>query len=388
MRKGLLLAYMLIVFGLIGLLSLSRSQSDRVRGYLFSWIAPILEMSTHTKELLSNYWEGTTSQEKKQMQESLEQIQIDNLRLQAEVERLQAFFQQQEQLLRQQVSLPPSSPLLLPLHQEAEKSLKRFSESLGYAFQAIPAKVIWRHFDFWGDWLWVKIGQQDACSLTGQLGLNSPVILGDALIGIIDYVGPRYSRVQLISNPRFVPSVRAVRGGIADLFTSAHIAHVLSAVTKEGLSSTALHELRAWQQKMQVPQATQYAAKGELRGRASCSKKRGKLLLQGTGFNLEFPDEEGPSQELWTAHFRKKDQAFSPLLQEGDLLITTGLDGLFPRGLKVATVTEIFSLQEGDYYYELLAEPLVDLWQDFSYIYILPPLEETGSLPLCIQSAL
>ena len=299
-----------------------------------------------------------------------------------------AIFQHQEQLLRQQGSLPSSSPLLLPLHQEAEKSLKRFSESLGYAFQAIPAKVIWRHFDFWGDWLWVKMGQQDACSLTGQLSLNSPVILGDALIGIIDYVGPRYSRVQLISNPRFVPSVRAIRGGMADLFTSAHIAHVLSTLSKESLSSPTLHELRELQKKMQNPQSTQYAAKGELRGRASCSKQRGKLLLQETGFNLEFPDEESPSQELWTVHCTKKEQAAFSLLQEGDLLITTGLDGFFPRGLKVATVIEIFPLQEGDYYYELLAEPLVDLWKDFSYVYILPPLEETGSLPICIQSAL
>ena len=103
---------------------------------------------------------------------------------------------------------------------------------------------------------------------------------------------------------------------------------------------------------------------------------------------MEFPDEERQPQELWTEHFAKKERSLPPLLQTGDLLITTGLDGLFPRGLKVATVVEVFPLQEGDYYYELLAEPLVDLWQDFSYVYILPPLEETGSLPACIQSAL
>lgn len=45
------------------------------------------------------------------------------------------------------------------------------------------------------------------------------------------------------------------------------------------------------------------------------------------------------------------------LVKVGDLLVTSGLDGLFPERLEAATVTKINPLKEGDYYFELEAMP-------------------------------
>ena len=62
----------------------------------------------------------------------------------------------------------------------------------------------------------------------------------------------------------------------------------------------------------------------------------------------------------------------------GDILVTTGMDGVFPADLKIAKVTKIESLKEGDYYYTLEAKPLSKQLEDLSAVIILPAL---GNFP-------
>ena len=61
------------------------------------------------------------------------------------------------------------------------------------------------------------------------------------------------------------------------------------------------------------------------------------------------------------------------MLKVNDLLVTTGMDGVFPEGLHVATVTKIRPLKEGDYYYQLEAIPTAGNLEEISIVSILPP---------------
>ncbi|NBU62870.1 MAG: rod shape-determining protein MreC, partial [Chlamydiae bacterium] len=85
--------------------------------------------------------------------------------------------------------------------------------------------------------------------------------------------------------------------------------------------------------------------------------------LSGYGFNYDFADSEGGPFDLRTEH----------LIRVGDLLVTTGLDGIFPRGLHVGVVTKIDPLKEGGYAYGLSATPSVHELQYLDNVQILPP---------------
>jgi rod shape-determining protein MreC len=53
------------------------------------------------------------------------------------------------------------------------------------------------------------------------------------------------------------------------------------------------------------------------------------------------------------------------------------LDGVFPPGLDVATITKIHPLKEGDYYYELEAKPTAGNMYNLSYVFVIPPVSES-----------
>jgi hypothetical protein len=98
--------------------------------------------------------------------------------------------------------------------------------------------------------------------------------------------------------------------------------------------------------------------------------------LHGIGFNYDFPDDEGPARELRSGLPINSagDQQAIPILKVKDLLVTTGLDGVFPEGLHVAEVTHVHPLREGDYYYEIEAIPTAGNLNELSILYVMPPL--------------
>jgi len=65
-----------------------------------------------------------------------------------------------------------------------------------------------------------------------------------------------------------------------------------------------------------------------------------------------------------------------PILKEGDLLVTTGMDGVFYTGLNVAIVESIDDLEEGGYAYSIKAKPCVINLQELEAVFVLPPLSE------------
>jgi cell shape-determining protein MreC len=204
--------------------------------------------------------------------------------------------------------------------------------------QAIVARVIFRSPSSWYSTLWINIGEEDNHHLKNNfLGKNSPVLVGNSIIGVIDYFGKKQSRVRLITDSGLNPSVRALR---------------------------------------QENDITYYLAKGEIKGSGSPLFRSNGNVLYGCGFNYDFDDDKGPARDLRTGEPTDSKVKFStlPLLKVGDTLITTGMDGVFPADLNVALITKIYPLKEGDYYYELEAEPTSGKLDDVTVVFVLPPI--------------
>lgn len=191
----------------------------------------------------------------------------------------------------------------------------------------LPAKVIFRSQDAWNSALWINVGEKDNRDLGRAVVMKmSPVILGEAVVGIIDYVGEKQSRVRLLTDSTLTPAVRAVR--------------------REG-------------------NKTLHLAKGIVRGDTAPLFRAQEHRLIGSGFNYDFADQAGPARPLESA---------PPLVQKGDLLLTTGMDGVFPPGLSVGEVVSVDSLQEGDFAFTLTARPTMKSLNQLSVLFVIPPL--------------
>lgn len=211
-------------------------------------------------------------------------------------------------------------------------------ESLNSLYEVVPARVIFRSPSSWYSSLWINVGEETNKQIKeNPIGKNSPVLVHDSLIGVIDYFGKKQSRVRLITDSGLTPSVRAVR---------------------------------------QENQESHFLAKGEIKGAGNPLYRSGGNILYGIGFNYDFKDEKGPARDLRTGEPTEQKEKYKtlPLLKVGDLLQTTGMDAVFPEGLNVGRITKIYPLKEGDYYYELEAEPTSGNLDDLSLVFVLPPI--------------
>ncbi len=263
-----------------------------------------------------------------------------------------------------------------------ERRADQLRNRLKSQLTSFPAQVIYRDPSSWSSSLWVNVGEEDNRAI-GQavIAKNSPVVSGASLVGVVDYVGKKQSRVRLITDSGLSPSVRAVRGGsqnreLAQLFQS-----LLSRleVRRDLFSSPEEKErfiapLKGFASKIGTVWEDGYLAKGELHGSSTPFWRSRGQILKGVGFNFDYADEEGSARDLRTGRPIGISTGAIPILQEGDLLVTSGLDGVFPQGLLVATVTSIGSFKEGAYAYEIEAKPIANHLNDLQTLFILPSL--------------
>lgn len=245
------------------------------------------------------------------------------------------------------------------LYQEIDKLGVRWEES-----DFLPAKVIYRPISTFATTLWINVGEDDNREKV-VIGKSSPVLFGKHVVGIVDTVGKTRSSVRLITDPGVTPSVRCVRGNleIATLLVdldrlTEHLVHhpgMETALTRLKEVKTTLLEERG---------DTVFLAKGELLGASQTSFRKWGTTLKGSGFNYDFADSFGPAKDL---------RGKVSLLEAGDLLVTTGLDGVFPEGLPVAWVKEVLPLKEGDTYFELIAETSAGSLDQLSHLLVMPP---------------
>jgi len=223
---------------------------------------------------------------------------------------------------------------------------------------AALGRVIYRDPSSWSSTCWIDVGEENNRSL-GQsiIAKNSPVISGSSLVGVVEYVGKRQSRVRLITDSSLKIAVRAVRGSVSEREIALLTQMLGERLKKHPLKQTLLE----FEKTLPVRWEDGYFAKGEISGTSGPYLRSLRPTLKGIGFNYNFADLEGSSRDL-----------NSGILQERDLLLTSGLDGVFPPGLQVGTVTEIKPLQPGAYAFDLEASPSAGDIADLAFVYVLP----------------
>ncbi len=145
--------------------------------------------------------------------------------------------------------------------------------------------------------------------------LNAPVMYQESLIGCIDLIEKKSCRVRLITDPLLIPSVSV-----------------------EGKSF-----------------------RGELCGSGGAIWNQHSQLLKGKGFHCD------------------KEVLDQIDVKEGDTLITSGLDGVFSAGLKIATVSKIYPLREGACSFELEAYPYVENLFELDYLEVITPADSVSA---------
>ena len=219
-----------------------------------------------------------------------------------------------------------------------------------------PARVIYRDPASWSSSLWINVGDKEGITP------NCPVLADGSLIGIVEHVEPSRSRVRLLTDSRLVPAVRTTRGNAQNRELSALLQAVSERVGARSELFQYVDEKNLLLQLIQnvveylgaLPEEG-YLARGELHGSSHALWHSKQPLLQGIGFH--------------------GDGEAAPPLKEGDLLVTSGLDGVFPPDLNVAIVTHVYPPKRNGYVYEVEARPTARSWHDLRTLLVLPALE-------------
>ena len=240
-----------------------------------------------------------------------------------------------------------------PLHSQKESYLERENiflkeevahlcallENRHHDLQSTSARVIYREPALWSSYLWINVGRKH------NVVEGSPVLFGGALVGVIENVEKRKSQVRLITDADLVPSVRVVRGDEKSCFLMNHLDVLVEHLPDE-------QPLQDLKERLMTKAGNRYLAKGEVMGTALPLWRCRSQRLKGVGFNYDFADEHGPARDLYTGRPYDGGDGLA-LIEKGDLLVTTGMDGLFPPGLHVGIVTSVTPPVEGGTAYDV-----------------------------------
>lgn len=382
MRKKPPHAYFLIIFLLLSLMSLPKHSSEILRGSTIEIFAPIWQRLIAFKGFFShvNLPSDTSSPINT---EEIQRLSLENTLLRNEISYLKEVMQQELKTLSQLAAMQDN-----PISKDSISFIKKrhrqeLQKLLHMQLEAVPAKVIFRSESSWNSSLWINVGEATNETLGRMVvAKNSPIIVGTALVGVIDFVGKHQSRVRLITDSGLTPAVRVLRGAPQALLIQDKIHALLRDIerVKEVLPpSSENNELIAFltkaKERLTPGDHIWYLAKGELHGTSKPLWRSQGLLLKGVGFNQDFADNESPARDLRSGKPLEANSKLPsmPILKVQDLLVTTGMDGVFPPGLLVAEVKTIHFLKEGDYTYELDAAPVLGDLNHLSLVFVIPP---------------
>jgi cell shape-determining protein MreC len=320
--------YFVLAFALLIVLSASDSLANTMRSAAVGTASPSWRHLSNFKDIfikITTIWPSGGYHTPPQIAKELEMLRLENHQLHSQVKLLKAelkldlLVKEQENLLMQNKE---SDPYAKRRKEELFRQLELYAH-------AITARVIFRENTAWKSCIWVNVGEETNQRLqTRLIEKNSPVVLGKTVVGLVDYVGEKRSKIRLLTDRAVTPSVRIVR----------------------------LRE----EQRRNV-----YLAKGQTRGASSPLWRSYGITLQGVGFNYDFEDVEGLRRPL-----------SEPLIQEGDLVMTTGMDGLFPAALHIGKVSKVYPLKEGSSSYEADICSFVETFDDLEFVTILPALSD------------
>lgn len=385
MRKKPPYLYLILFFSLLALMSLPKNPTESLRGTAVAFIAPLLQPLAKIKNFFS-FSSDPAQVHFSAHDEELQQLRLENSLLRSEILHLKEAIQHELRLLTQMSSITDkqfeteqTTNFLKKRHRLELKKL------LQLQLQAIPAHVIFRSPSSWNSSLWLDVGTATNETLGNVVvAKNSPVLVGTSVVGVIDYIGKKQSRVRLITDSGLTPAVRALRTStqtpllIEKIHTLVHLLekqkNVLTDISEQDKLIEQLENVAA---NLAPKESFSYLAKGEIHGLSKPLWQGQRHLLKGVGFNYDFADGEGPARDLRTGKPLQfaGEEAGIPILKIGDLLVTTGMDGVFPPDLLVAEVSHVHPLKEGDYYYELDAWPTAGNLDDLDLVFVLPPVE-------------
>lgn len=368
MRRRSTTPYLILVGTILLLLSLPKHVTESLRGSVVAFFSPVWESFTQFKLFTARKFDPQIT-----FQEELSKSQLENELLKMELARFNEIFQSELKLQSYLKELETPAEGTMKLTQQRRKQLR---ELLKIELNAVPARVIYRAPSAWNSTLWINAGQDKG------LETNSPVVVGDAIIGVIDYVGNRQSRVRLITDSGLTPSVRVVRGSKQQDHLSLQLEELEDYLLRhtelfqsQEQKKAILSYLDILQKQFKASVNTLQLAKGEIKGSGAPLWRSSGKMLQGVGFNYDFADDVGGVRDLRTGKLENDwNDAEIALVEPQDLLVTTGMDGVFPPGFKVATVVKVFPLKEGDIAYQLTARPVAKNLDDLSIVYVLRPV--------------
>ncbi len=370
LRRSAYKRYLLLLVVLLSLLSLPLTWTQKMRAAFAATWVPLWKKAGTVCSSSSKY---------QIMHNEYKRLESENHLLRLEVAKLKTLLDQQGviEAVRQESEAYASNGVK-----------RRFSESSllqSLLLQAIPASVIYRDPASWTSSFWISVGEETNEKLEKKMiQKNSPVVVGRGVVGAIDYVGKKQSRVRLITDLGLRPSVRAVRGHPQVQVLMENMDVLLKSLrfwadiplSSEELTSLASALQILKNRLLEQSSDDYYLAKGIVQGRGTPLWRGPGQKLRGIGFNYDFGDDEGPARDLQTG---KPIDSHStapavPLLKIHDLLVTTGMDGVFPAGLRVAEVTKIFPLKEGGYTYDIEATPIVGNLDELYTVFVIPSL--------------
>lgn len=383
MRRRTQKAYLLLFFSLLALMSIPKESTVNLQGTTVAMLSP----AWHHLLAVKSFFTKTTVEQDNQPTASLEEIEklrLENTLLRQEIVQLKDVMQQELRLINQMNGAFDDDEMKLSTKNLKNRHHQELKKLLQMSLDAIPAKVIFRSPDSWNSSFWINVGTTTNEALgNSTIAKNSPVLLGTSVIGVIDYVGKHQSRVRLITDSGLTPSIRTVREGVLSKVLDEKFNAIIQLLKKTPstiMSSEQQKELVSHLElagsQLSHGEKSLYLAKGELYGSSKPLWRTQRHQLKGIGFNYDFADGEGPARDLRTGAPTSQDshEAALPIIQTGDILVTTGMDGVFPEGLLVAEVTRVYPLKEGDYYYELDALPTAGNLDDLSLVFVIPPV--------------
>lgn len=328
-RKVFFPPYLFLGFFLFVWTDFTKSKADSLRSFCIASCYPVFRGN----EILKMYLADRPLihlKEKEEIDGSyLQKLETENVALKTEIQSLVEKLQDREVILEFLSKLEGiEKSKAKEIHPEMitfyERRIQNLTEKVRSHLIAMPAGIIYRDSSLWSSSFWIDVGDEDNETLGSiVIAKNSPVVSGDALVGVIDHVGKKQSRVRLLTDSDMTPAVRAVRKG-----------------------SKGKRDF--------------YLAKGVVQGSSAPLWRSRTHTLKGFGFNFDMPDEEG----------KEKDNL--PLIQKGDLLVTSGYDGVLPPDIEVGFVTSVES-EKTHHTYAIEVCPKIEDFNSLRTVFVLPP---------------
>ncbi len=354
MRRANYRPYVIFVALLLFMMSLPQSAAEKMRDGVVGALAPAWNFFT----------QGSP--------QAIEHLQQEHQTLKSQMESMRAWLlfdkwiEEQAERLTTLVKKNEQDPFWKEFYRRRSEELCR---SLEMEMLSLPAKVIYREPASWSSSVWINIGEKANQKLGKTVvAKNSPVLVGKSIVGVVEHVGASQSRVRLITDSGLVPSVRALRGETQNKALVEHVDELVNGLKgrEELFTKDVASVLQRLKNQLAQEAGDHYLAKGELYGTSSPLWRSRNQVLKGVGFNYDFADAEGPARQLRSEEL--------PLLKVGDLLVTTGMDGIFPAGFWVATVSTVHVLREGACAYEIEANATAGNLDDLTHVTVLPPV--------------